>query len=151
MTYLEKLRSSTGNRWFQRLLRVLQFLSAIISLGIFSSRVAKIIRLGTRYLNSSDGAVEGILAAAALYTLGVMLLTFCIKHGGPTPLRWLLVLMDLQFLGAFIGVAYLTRPRRAAEPDCRNTGAARVLPNSVKKHENCNLPWGTFILAIIST
>ena len=46
--------------WFQRLLRVTQALSAIISLALFSSRVAKVIRL-TGKLSRSSGAVEGMI------------------------------------------------------------------------------------------
>lgn len=147
MGFLTKLRASSTNRWLQRFLRVLQFLSAIISLGLFSSRIYKIIRLSNEAVTASNGAVEGILAAAVLYTLTVMLLSCCIKHGGPKPLRWLLVLMDILFLGAFIAVAYLTRPNGGSSGPCRKTRLQPIIP----KGQNCNLPWGTFILAIIST
>ncbi|KAI0137078.1 hypothetical protein BJ170DRAFT_43145 [Xylariales sp. AK1849] len=146
MSYLQKFRSSRSNYWFQRILRIFQFLSSIISLGLFSSRLAKIIRL-TRVASKSNGAVEGILAAAVLYTLVVMLLSFCLKRGASTPIRWLLVVMDILFLGAFIAVAYLTRPNGGDSGPCRNTKLQPVIPNN----QNCNLPWGTFILAIIST
>ena len=44
--------------WFQRLLRITQALSALISLVLFSTRVAKVIRL-TSKLSRSNGAVEG--------------------------------------------------------------------------------------------
>jgi len=151
MTYMERFRASSANRALQRVLRVLQFLSPLISLALFSSRIVKIIRLGHDALNTSSRAVEGILAAAVLYTLIAMILTFALRHGAPRPVRWFLVLMDLIFLGAFIAVAYLTRPKGAAGPACHNTGAAKAPPNSVKNHENCSLPWGTFILAIVST
>ncbi len=62
-------------------MRVLQFLSAIISLGLFSSRIIKIARLAQQGLSTSNRAVEGILGAAVAYTLIVMLLTFLLKHG----------------------------------------------------------------------
>jgi len=97
MAFLDSFRSSTLNRWFQRFLRVFQFLSSVVSLGLFSSRLVKIARLSQR-LTRSNGAVEGILAAAVLYTLLVMLLTFLIKRGGPRPLRWILMLMDLLYV-----------------------------------------------------
>lgn len=47
----------------QRSLRVLQFLSAAVSLGFFSARLHRIIAQ-TRDVTKSNGAVEGILAAA---------------------------------------------------------------------------------------
>jgi len=52
-------------------------------------------------------------------------------------------------MGAFIAVAYLTRPHGGSSGPCRNTNRyeAAVIP----KNQNCNLPWGTFILAIVST
>ncbi|KAK3074222.1 hypothetical protein LTR53_003509 [Teratosphaeriaceae sp. CCFEE 6253] len=167
MGFLESFRSSGLNRIFQRLLRVFQFLSSVISLGLFSSRVAKIARLSQR-ISRSNGAVEGILSAAVAYTLLVMLLTFILKNGGPRILRWLLMLLDLlygepdtlrqnftdstilsRFVGGFIAVAVLTRPNGGSSGPCRNTGRLQnaVIPNG----QNCNLPWGTFILAIIST
>lgn len=146
MSFMEKFRASRLNYWFQRLLRVFQFLSALISLGLFSARLAKIIRL-THLASKSNGAVEGILVAAVLYTLTVMLLTFLLKHGAPKPVRWLLILMDLLFLGAFIAVSYLTRPNGGSSGPCKKSRFERVIPTG----EDCNLPWGTFILAIFST
>ncbi|TKA70345.1 hypothetical protein B0A55_07418 [Friedmanniomyces simplex] len=131
-----------------RILRVFQFLSPVISLGLFSSRLSKIARLSQR-ISKSNGAVEGILAAAVAYTLAVMLLTFLLKHGGPKPLRWLLMLMDLLFMGAFIAVAYLTRPHGGSSGLCHNTN--RYEAALIPKGQNCSLPWGTFILAIVST
>lgn len=148
MAFLDRFRASSANRILQRLLRVLQFLSAIISLGLFSSRLHKIIRLHHR-ATASNGAVEGILAAAALYTLSVLLLQLCLKAGGPKPLRWLLILMDVLFLGAFIAVAYLTRPHGGSSGPCRNRD--RRIQEVAARGQNCQLPWGTFILAIIST
>ena len=97
MGFLDSFRSSRLNHWLQRILRVLQFLSPVISLGLFSSRLAKIARLSQR-ITKSNGAVEGILAAAVIYTLMVMFLTFFIKHGGPRIMRWLLMLMDLLYV-----------------------------------------------------
>lgn len=91
MTYLEKFRSSKLNASLQRFLRVLQFLSPVISLALFASRLAKIYRLQHR-LSHSNGAVAGILAAAILYTLAAMILQFLLKHGGPKILRWLFVI-----------------------------------------------------------
>ena len=67
----ERLKHSALYRWLLRLTRVLQFLSAVISLGMFSSRIYKVYRMvnsikAHRGVNHAYGAVEGILAAAVL-------------------------------------------------------------------------------------
>ncbi|CAJ2506453.1 Uu.00g005830.m01.CDS01 [Anthostomella pinea] len=148
MTYLEKFRSSKTNHWWNTFLRVLQFLASVISLGLFSARLRKILRLYHRY-RAADGAVEGILAAATLYTLSMLAITCCLRHGAPKILRWLQVLLDILFIGAFIAVAVLTRPDggRAGPNSCNRSRFSSLIPGG----ENCNLPWGVFILAIIST
>lgn len=150
-----------------RLTRVLQFVSAIVSLGIFSQRLYKVYRLVNsikthRGVSGAFGAVEGILAAAVLYTLTNMLLG-CIKKsanpGGRT-LRWIWVLMDLLFVGAFIAVAVLTKPngglagaRHCYKPSRLGNSASNDIAgtNADPKDDSCKLPWGTFILAIICT
>lgn len=159
----EKLKHTALYRWFLRLTRVLQFLSAVISLGVFSSRLYKVYRLVNSIktsvgVNRAFGAVEGILAAATLYTLLSMLMTLLLKGGGPKWLRWLWVLLDLLFVGAFIAVSVLTSPNggQAGPKHCyenRNTNDSNNLTGeTVNGSDNsCNLPWGTFILAIIST
>ncbi|KAH6647343.1 hypothetical protein BKA67DRAFT_539219 [Truncatella angustata] len=157
MSYLQKFRSSSANRWLQRLLRVIQFLSAIISLGFFSARLHRLLKIARDNYTTADGAVEGILAAAVLYSLLAMLLSLIVKNGGPKFLRWFLVIMDILFVGAFIAVATLTSPKGGnAGPnsgDCavQDSFAGRIVPESYRRNHNCNLPWGTFILAIIST
>lgn len=162
----DKLKHGGFYRWFLRFTRVLQFLSSVISLGIFSSRLYKVYRLVNsiktrRGVNGSYGAVEGILAAAVLYTLLATLLG-CIKKsanpGGRT-LRWLWVLLDTLFVGAFIAVAVLTRPAGGLAGPRRCYNASRLGGNNsnnltgqtASRDDSCNLPWGTFILAIIST
>lgn len=157
-----KLKHSGLYKWWLRFTRVLQFLSAIISLAIFSSRFYKVYRLVNtiktqRGVDGAYGAVEGILAAAVLYTILATLLQCCLRGGGPKILRWLLVLLDILFVGAFIAVAYLTRPSggQAGPHHCfsdRQTAQSTLSSNSTNsKDKSCNLPWGTFILAIIST
>lgn len=138
----QKIRDAA---WFQRGLRMSQFLSSVISLGCFTSRLVKIIRL-EHQASVSNGAVEGILCAAVAYTLITMLVQFITKHGGGLLLRWIQVLMDLLFMGAFIAVAYLTRPHGGSSGPC--SGTYRKL---IPKGSNCSLPWATFILAIVST
>lgn len=143
--------------------RVFQFLSAVISLGIFSSRLYKIYRLVNSIktsvgVNRAFGAVEGILAAAVLYTLLAMIMTFLLKGGGPKWLRWLWVLLDILFVAAFIAVSVMTSPNGglAGPRHCYNNRNASGNNNLTGETANasddtCNLPWGTFILAIIST
>ncbi|KAL5617818.1 hypothetical protein FOVSG1_000040 [Fusarium oxysporum f. sp. vasinfectum] len=145
---------------FLRLTRVVKFLSAVISLGLFSARLRKVYNLVNaiktcRGVNSSYGAVESILAAAVLYTLTAMLMSLLLKGGGPRWLRWLWVLLDIAFVGAFIAVSVLTRPNggMAGPRHCyRTEGFSSTFGiNADSSDDSCNLPWGTFILAIIST
>lgn len=160
------LKHSAAYRWFLRLTRWMQLVSSVVSLGVFSRRMYNVYRLvnsikTARGVNKAYGAVEGILAAAVLYTLLVTLLS-CIKKRVSSPgartLRWLWVLLDLLFVAAFIAVAVLTRPNGGSagprkcygrkgglDSDAALTGARAA------KDDSCNLPWGTFILAIIST
>ncbi|PBP28152.1 hypothetical protein BUE80_DR001053 [Diplocarpon rosae] len=145
--------ATTKPSLFQRLLRVFQFLSAFISLILFSVRLRKIMTL-THRASTSNGAVEGILAAAVLYTLIAMALRFLIKGTGSNGLRFLFIIFDLLFVGAFIAVAVLTSPaRHGSSAPCR---ATRYMFSGDKVWRtpgklNCNLPWGTFFLAILST
>jgi hypothetical protein len=163
----DSLKGGKFYRMLLRLTRVLQFLSAVISLGIFSQRLYKVYRLVNsiktrRGVNGAYGAVEGILAAAVLYTLITTLLG-CIKKsanpGGRT-LRWIWVLVDLLFVGAFIAVTVLTRPngglagaRHCYNPSRLRDGATNDVTGATAdpRDDSCNLPWGTFILGIIST
>jgi hypothetical protein len=159
------LRNSAIYRLILRATRVLQFLSSVISLGLFSRRLAKVRNLvntikARRGVNSSFGAVEGILAAAVLYTLIAMIMSLIKKNSSPggRMLRWLWVLLDVAFVGAFIAVAVLTRPNGgdAGPNHCYNprTIVGDVLPGRLGGNNGdntCDLPWGTFILAIIST
>lgn len=153
-------------RWLLRFTRLLQFISSVVSLGVFSSRVYKVYRLVNsvktrRGVNSSIGAVEGILAAAVLYTLITILLS-CIKKSanpGGRKLRWIWVLLDLLFVGAFIAVAVLTRPNGglAGARHCYNArrlsdnNSSTITGENNARDQSCNLPWGTFVLAIVST
>jgi hypothetical protein len=157
----EKLKHSGLYRWWLRFTRVLQFLSAVISLGVFSSRIYKVYRLvnsfkSARGLDHASGAVEGILAAAVLYTIIATLMMCIMRGGGPTWLRWLWVVFDILFVGAFIAVSVLTSPNGGPVGprhcyDNRNQEVSGTGQNANTDDESCNLPWGTFILAIIST
>ncbi|KAJ9637172.1 hypothetical protein H2199_007458 [Coniosporium tulheliwenetii] len=159
----DSLKHTALYRMLLRLTRILQFLSSTISLGIFSSRVYKVYRLVNsikvaRGISGSYGAVEGILAAAVLYTLIAMLMSLLKKGGGSRGLRWLFVALDVAFVGAFIAVAVLTRPNGgpAGPRHCysdRNVRDDDIITGETAnaRDDSCNLPWGTFILAIIST
>ena len=159
-----KLRHGSFYRWFLRFTRVFQFLSSVISLGAFSQRLYKVYRIVNtiktrRGVSGSYGAVEGILAAAVLYTLISMLLG-CIKKSanpGGKALRWVWVVLDLAFVGAFIAVSVITSPNggKAGPLNCYDVGRVGESGNFSGRNDNdddsCNLPWATFILAIIST
>lgn len=117
-----------------------------LDLALFSARLYKIVKTVQR-ASRSNGAVEGILAAGVAYTLISMLMKFALKSGGPKILRWLFILFDLLFVIAFSVVAGLTRPNGGTSGPCHYYRGRRIEPNGT----NCNLPWGTFILAIVST
>lgn len=161
-----RLRHTAFYRILLRLTRVLQFISSVVSLGIFSQRLYKVYRLVNsiktrRGVNGSYGAVEGILAAAVLYTLISTIFGLIKKSANPggKALRWLWVLLDLAFVGAFIAVSVLTRPSGgpAGPRHCytnRNANEAQNIAQGEtanSQDDTCNLPWGTFILAIVST
>lgn len=145
-------RTTRSHALLQHLLRALQFLSALTSLVLFSLRLAKIVRL-VHKASTSNGAVEGIIAAAVLYTLVAMALSFGVKAGGGNMLRILLIIFDILFVGAFIAVAVLTSPKRhgSSGPCTSNANANDFLNQHLSNDVNCRLPWGTFILAIFST
>ncbi|KAK7429092.1 hypothetical protein QQZ08_004307 [Neonectria magnoliae] len=157
----DRLRHSGLYRWWLRLTRVLQFLAALISLAIFSTRIYKVYRLvnsfkAHRGLNHASGAVEGILAAAVLYTLIATVMMCILRGGGPAWLRWLSVLFDILFVGAFIAVSVLTRPNGGivGPRHCYQSRGEQITGTGEiadQRDDSCNLPWGTFILAIIST
>jgi hypothetical protein len=143
-------QSSLYGLWLQ-LLRVSQFFSSTISLGLFSARIHKILKL-VRRTKASTGAVEGILAAAVLYTTATMILQFVMKKGTSKTLRWLLFVLDLVFVGAFIAVAVLARPSGPNGPGaCRRSLLNNVTNPLNYKKADCQLPVGTFALAIFST
>ena len=160
----ERVKHTAAYRWFLRLTRFLQLVSSVVSLGLFSQRLYKVYRLVNsiktrRGVNGSYGAVEGILGAAVLYTLVATIMSLVLKGGGPRWLRWLWVLADVAFVGAFIAVSVLTSPNGGgmAGPkhcyDDRDASAAGFWTGETNNRgdDTCNLPWGTFVLAVVST
>lgn len=162
----DRFKGTAFYRWLLRSSRLLQFISSVISLGVFSQRLFKVYRLVNsiktrRGVNGSYGAVEGILAAAVLYTL-ISTLLGCIKKSanpGGRGLRWAWVVLDVLFVGAFIAAAVITRPNGggAGPRQCYNESRLSggdgddLTGDNNSTDDTCNLPWGTFILAIIST
>lgn len=143
-------RSRTHNL-ILHVLRILQLVSALTSLILFSVRIAKIIRL-TNHATHSNGAVEGILAAAVLYTIIATILQLGNRAAsGSQILRFLLIVFDILFVSAFIAVAVLTSPKRHGSSGPCNTKSAKLIGMYAPSTVSCNLPWGTFILAIFST
>jgi hypothetical protein len=90
----------------QSAIRVLQLLSSIVILGIFSYFLASLTR-HSQYKPKWVKAVEGIAGAAVLWTLIATLLTCFI--GGLTGFGALALLLDILFIGAFIAVAVMNR------------------------------------------
>ncbi|CAN9135066.1 unnamed protein product [Alternaria alternata] len=152
----DSLKNTAFYRWLLRFTRFLQFVSSVVSLGIFSQRLYKVYRLVNsiktrRGVNGAYGAVEGILRRRCPSA----------NPGGRT-LRWIWVLLDLLFVGAFIAVAVLTRPNSglAGAKHCYSPGrlAGGTNSNTVtgetanRRDDSCNLPCGYIhILAIVST
>lgn len=138
-------------RIIEPFLRLLQFCSATTSLILFSIRIRKIISLYGQ-ASKSNGAVEGILAAAVAYSIVAMLMKFCIKRVSSSlalKLMLLFIIFDILFVGAFIAVAVLTSPKtKGSSGPC--TKSQRI-NNRIPGGINCALPWGTFALAIFST
>lgn len=141
---------SRSHNFILHALRILQFLSALISLILFSIRIAKIIRL-TNHATHSNSAVEGILAAAVLYTIIATILQLVIRTGASNMTRIMLIIFDILFVGAFIAVAVLTSPKRHGSSGPCNSKTSQLIGKYGPSSANCNLPWGTFILAILST
>ncbi|KAF7959420.1 hypothetical protein EAE96_001039 [Botrytis aclada] len=148
--FLSKFHNSKFYPLLQKILRTLQFLSVLASLVVFSIRIRKILKL-YRSLSHAEGAIEGILAAAIAYTLAVMALKLCTRNGGPKFLRWVLVVLDLAFVGAFIAVAVLTSPNGGKAGPCYGQRKRIAAQNNYTNDPGCQLPLGTFITAIVST
>ncbi|KAI9880493.1 MAG: hypothetical protein M1830_002845 [Pleopsidium flavum] len=140
-----------------KLIRIIQFLSALISLALFSAYLARLV--GT--ISRAHGAVEGIVAAAVAYTL-IATLIVCFVKAGFVTVKVLLVLLDVAFVCGFIAVAVLTSPAGgAAGGQCRGRGSGSSNGNDKDKRSdsggsnsrggNCQLAKGTFTLAIVST
>lgn len=158
----DKIRAHPAHQALHRFCRTLQFFASLVAMGLFSAYLARDYTVRHRH-KASSAAVEAILAASTLYALVALMLTLVLKRGIPRPLRWLLSLLDLLFLGALIGTAVLTRPKGGLYRSCSSTGSRSTgsttsrfggfggigvgsLGNSFL---NCKLMEGVFACAII--
>ncbi|KAK2012286.1 hypothetical protein LZ32DRAFT_618500 [Colletotrichum eremochloae] len=122
--------------FFMHLTRVLEFLSFIIPLGIFSSH-----SVSSRSTASSPPSRLAVVSTAHTSWL-----------------RWLWVVLDLLVMGAFIAVAVITStngsmasPRHCFIEERLSNGSNRATSETANTDGTCNLSWGNFILGIIST
>lgn len=143
------------NKAFQSTCRVMQCLSCIVSLILFALRLHRLAQHVIDTVTASNGAVMGILAAAVLYTISGMIIRSALKNGGPMYLRFVWVILDMAFVIAFIMVAELTAPGRdMTSGPCHTALNPKTVQGTVVdiyNESNCQLPLGTFILAIFST
>lgn len=144
----------------QSIIRLLQLLSSIVILGIFSYFLASLTRhdlFKARWVK----AVEGIAGAAVLWTLVATLLTCFI--GGLTGFGALALILDILFIGGFIAVAYMNRGgtrscdgfvstalgdgnTRAPRPSNLNRIGRNHIPNY---RAACRMEKGVFAVSII--
>ncbi|KAM3075710.1 hypothetical protein ACMFMG_007841 [Clarireedia jacksonii] len=80
-----------------------------------------------------------------------MALTLCMRNGGPKFLRWVLVVLDMAFVGAFIAVAVLTSPKGGKAGPCYGHRKMIAAQNNFATDPGCQLPLRTSITAIFST
>lgn len=112
---------------------------------LFSIRLARLKRL-TSHTPSSVGAVEGILAASVLYTL----LATALSSTHSKLLSLVLLALDIAFVCGFIVVSVLTSPKHyTAAWAC--LGGGLTVNYHMRAFAYCSLPWGPFILGILST
>jgi hypothetical protein len=93
-------------RFGQTGLRLLEFASAAIILGIYSYFLAVLANKDIQ-IPAWEKAVEGIAGAGVLYTIFGVLFTLCL--GGITFFALIAVFLDLCFVGGFAAIAYYTR------------------------------------------
>ncbi len=139
-------------------IRIIQFLSSLISLILFSIYLSHLL---TRIIRA-QGAVQGIVAAALVYTILATLISLFAKVGYFT-LKAILIGLDLCFMLAFIAVAALTGPTggraRAGCAAAHGSGGNGSSNNkrsdnhggSGAKGPSCGLVTAVFALALVSS
>ncbi len=138
------------------LIRLAQFLSAIIGLAMFAAYLASLIGA----ISHANGASIGILSAAVVYTI-ISTLIICLVPYGSIIVKVALWIFDLAFVGGFIAVAVMTSSSYlhcggGGSSDNSNNkrsdnGGNNNAPTTTTTTGKCNLATGTFALAIIST
>ena len=93
-------------RFGQTGLRLLEFASAAIILGIYSYFLA-VLSHQHMHIPTWQRAVEGMSGAACLYTIFGVLFTLFL--GGVTFFALIAVILDLCFVGCFAAIAYYAR------------------------------------------
>ena len=93
-------------RFGQTGLRLIQFASAAIILGIYSYYLAVLSRHDI-HIPTWEKAVEGIAGAGVLYTIFGVLFTLFL--GGITVFALIAVFLDICFIGVFVAIAYYSR------------------------------------------
>ncbi|KAI9834443.1 MAG: hypothetical protein M1826_002597 [Phylliscum demangeonii] len=145
-------------RGSQTTLRLAQFLSSLMILGIFAYFLAKLRQHRLRSANWVR-ATTGLAALGLLWALIAMALT-CFM-GGVTAFGLLGLVLDLLFVGAFIAIAIMNR---GGVHRCRGyvstpmgDGYTDYPPNSLRRGSYvpnykaaCRLEKGVFIVALIT-
>ena len=132
-------------------IRIIQFLSALLSLILFSVYLSRLLTSIVR----AQGAAQGILAAALAYTVMATLITFFVKVGY-FAMKAILIGLDLLFMLGFIVVAALTSPAGgAARTGCGGKGSSNGKRSdnggsSSGSGPSCALVTATFALALVS-
>ncbi|EXJ55467.1 hypothetical protein A1O7_08394 [Cladophialophora yegresii CBS 114405] len=93
-------------RFGQTGLRLLEFASSAIILGIYSYFLA-VLADKNIHIPTWEKAVEGMSGAAVLYTIFGVLFTLFL--GGITFFALIAIILDLCFVGCFAAIAYYTR------------------------------------------
>ncbi|PYH91601.1 hypothetical protein BO71DRAFT_401240 [Aspergillus ellipticus CBS 707.79] len=132
-------------------IRVLQFLSGAVILGIFSYFLAELAR-HNQSIAQWIRAVEGLSGAATLYGILGMLFTCCL--GGVAFFAFLAIVLDVCFIGAMIAIAIMTRHGASSCSGTVNTplGTGPSTSDSVSGtsfHYACELQKAAFAVSII--
>lgn len=142
------------NKAFQTACRVGQCLSSLIGLILFAIRLRRLAQHAVDAVTASNGAVMGIFAAAFVYGLVGLFIRSALKNGGPMYLRFVWIVFDILFIVAFIMAAELTAPgRNMTSGPCHTTTKYVSIQGTlvdIYNELNCNLPLGTFIMAIFN-
>jgi len=93
-------------RFGQTGLRIVEFASAAIILGIYSYFLSVLAEKNI-HIPAWEKAVEGISGAGVLYTIFGVIFTLCL--GGITFFALIAVFLDIVFAGGFAAIAYYTR------------------------------------------